>query len=186
MLIGKEISPRRRAVIIAFRSLPIPITFEKIREATGVAVSTANDIWQHAVKNARKARVLTNIPDPLNTLLSLNTPLSLITPLSLNELISSTNLDSNARSGRPALMSKEDKDRLVAFIKRDFDTRRMQMVDIQWEAGFSHVSVTTLLRALKERKIGAYHEEFKPILTAENKKLRLVRIDPTSKTNNGN
>ena len=60
----------------------------------------------------------------------------------------------------------------------------MQMVDIQREAGFSHVSVTTLLRALKERKIGAYHEEFKPILTAENKKLGLVRIDPTSKANN--
>ena len=62
----------------------------------------------------------------------------------------------------------------------------MQMVDIQREAGFPHVSVTTLLRALKERKIGAYHEEFKQILTAENKKLRLVRIDPTSKANNDN
>ena len=74
----------------------------------------------------------------------------------------------------------------MAFIKRDFDTRRIQMNDIQREAGFSHVSVKTLLRALKERKIGAYHEEFKPILIAENKKIRLVRIDPTSKANKGN
>ncbi|RPB05353.1 hypothetical protein L873DRAFT_1785580 [Choiromyces venosus 120613-1] len=158
---GKEISPRRRAVIIAFRSLPTPISFKKIREATGVAISTAHDIWQHASANAQEARDVTYPLDLLNT------------PLLLSELIQSSNLDSDARSGRPALLSKEDKDRLIAFIKRDFDTRRMQMIDIQREAGFSHVSVTTLLRALKERKVGAYHEEFKPILTAENKKIHL-------------
>jgi len=169
LIAGKEISPRRRAVIIAFRSLPTPISFEKIKEATGVATSTANDIWLHATKNAHEARIITGIPDPLNT------------PLSLKELITSSNLDSNTRSGRPALLSKEDKDRLVAFIKRDFNTRRMHMVDIQREAGFPHISISTLLRALKERKIGAYREEFKPILTLENKKIRLVRIVPTYK-----
>ncbi|RPA94399.1 hypothetical protein L873DRAFT_1747136, partial [Choiromyces venosus 120613-1] len=158
---GKEISPRCRAVIIAFQSLPTPISFKKIREATGVAISTAHDIWQHASANAQEARDVTYPLDLLNT------------PLLLSELIQSSNLDSDARSGRPALLSKEDKDRLIAFIKRDFDTRRMQMINIQREAGFSHVSVTTLLRALKERKVGAYHEEFKPILTAENKKICL-------------
>ena len=67
-------------------------------------------------------------------------------------------------------MSKEDKNPLVAFIKREFNTRRMHMVDIQQEAGFPQVRISTLLCALKERKIGAYQKQFKPILTLENKK----------------
>jgi hypothetical protein len=95
-------------------------------------------------------------------------------PLSLPELIAHSALDPKARSGRPAMLSKEDKDRLVVFIKRDFNTRRMKMIDIRREAGFAHVSLTTLRRALAERGIGAYQEEFKPILTAENKEKRLV------------
>ena len=72
------------------------------------------------------------------------------------------------------MLSKEDKDHLVVFIKRDFNTRRMKMIDIRREGGFAHVSLTTLRRALAERGIGAYQEGFKPILTAENKEKRLV------------
>ena len=98
------------------------------------------------------------------------------TPLALAELIPSSALYPNARSGRPGLLSNEDKDRLVLFVKREFDTWRMKMIDIRREAGFLHVSQTTLLRALKERGIGAYQEEFKPILTLENKEKRLVCV----------
>lgn len=161
---GKEITPRRRAVIIAFRSLDKPITFEKIKEVTGIPGSTANNIWQQAKRNASEARKAARVPGPVDT------------PLALAELITSSALDPNVCSGRPGLLSKEDKDQLVLFVKRDFDTRRMKMIDIRREAGFLHVSQTTLLRALTERGIGAYQEEFKPILTLENKEKRLVCV----------
>jgi len=137
-------------VIIAFRSLDKPITFEKIKEVTGIPVSTANNIWRHAKKNASEARKAGGVPGPLDA------------PLALAELITSSALDPKARSGRPGLLSKEDKDRLVLFVKRDFDTRRMKIIDIRREAGFLHVGQTTLLRALKERGIGAYQQCSEP------------------------
>ena len=45
----------------------------------------------------------------------------------------------------------------------------MRLVDLRREADLSHVSDTTIFRALHEQGFKAYHEEFKFILTAENK-----------------
>jgi len=78
--------------------------FHKIKEITGVAASTANDIWRHAVKNARQARVTS---DESNN-----------HPLSLQELITSSALDANPRSGCPRLLDTEDKDKLIGFVKK--------------------------------------------------------------------
>jgi len=160
---GKEITPRRRTVIITFRSLDKPITFKKIKEVTGIPVLTANNIWPHAKKNASEACKVAGVPGLIDA------------PLALAELITSSALDPKARSGMLGLLNKEDKDRLVLFVKRDFDTWRMKIIDIRREAGFLHVGQTTLLRALKERGIGAY-QEFKLILTPENKEKRLVCV----------
>jgi len=115
-------------------------------------------------KSASEARKAAGVPGPLDA------------PCPLAEFITSSALDPKARSGRPGLLSKEDKDRLVLFVKRDFDTRRMKIIDIRCEAGFLHVGQRTLLRALKELGIGAYQEEFRPILTPENKEKRLVCV----------
>jgi len=56
MIIGKEVTPRKRVVIIAMQSLPKPISYEKIKELTGISTSTANDIGRRAVENALKAQ----------------------------------------------------------------------------------------------------------------------------------
>jgi len=93
---------------------------------------------------------------------------------SLIELISASVLDSDPRSGRPPSLSEGDKDKLVTLVKKDFVTRRMTLCDIRREAGLSHVSETTVFRALQERGIGAYPEVFKFILNKENQKKRLV------------
>jgi transposase len=94
--------------------------------------------------------------------------------LSLQELISRDALDPKKRTGRPQSLTEAEKDRLVATVKRDFKTRRMRLVDLRREAGLSHVSDTTVFRALQERELKAYREEFKFILSEENKKIRLV------------
>ena len=47
-------------------------------------------------------------------------------------------------------------------------------VDLRREAGLSHVSDITVFRALHEQGFKAYHEEFKFILTVENKAERMV------------
>lgn len=158
--LGKQITPRRRAVIIAFRTQDPPMPFKQIGEITGVAGSTANDIWRHAIKNAHQARVTSDEHDNH--------------PLSLQELIASSVLDPNPRPGRPRLLSAEDKDKLVEFVKKDFESRRMTLHDLRREAGFLHISDSTIYRALSDRGIYAYHEEFKIILKEENKKKRLV------------
>ena len=160
--LGKQITPRRRAVIIAFRTQDPPMPFKQIGEITGVAGSTANDIWRHAIKNARQARVTSDELEHNNQ------------PLSLQELIASSALDPNPRPGRPRLLSEEDKDRLVEFVKKDFDSRRLTLHNLRREAGFSHISDSTVYRGLSEQGIYAYHEEFKIILKEENKKKRLV------------
>lgn len=92
------------------------------------------------------------------------------------ELISKDFLDPDARSGRPKALTEEEKDRLIATVKRDFDTRRMKLVDLRREAELSHVSDSTVYKALREREIKAYREEFKFILSPENKTTRLVSI----------
>ena len=93
---------------------------------------------------------------------------------SLIELISASVLDSDPRSGHPPSLSEADKDKLVKLVKKDFVTPRMTLCDICREAGISHVSETTVFRALQERGIGAYPEVFKFILNKENQKQLLV------------
>ena len=95
---------------------------------------------------------------------------------SLLDLLAASNLDSRRRSGRPQALSEAEKDHLVATVKRDFRTRRMFLVDLRREAGLSHVCNTTVWSALRERGIRAYREQFKFILTTENKKIRLVCV----------
>jgi len=91
--------------------------FHKIKEITGVAASTANDIWRHAVKNARQARVTSHESNNH--------------PLWLQELITSSALDANPRSGRAQLLDTEDKDKLIGFVKKNFETRRITLKDLR-------------------------------------------------------
>ena len=52
---------------------------------------------------------------------------------------------------RPQALTEAEKDRLVATAKRDFETRRTPLVDLQREAGLGHVCPQTILTALNER-----------------------------------
>ena len=162
MIIGKEVTPRRRAVIIALRSLPNPVSYVKIKELTSIPTSTANDIWRHAVENARKARhdAGQHVQEPIGLL----------------ELVEAKCLYPNPRPGRPEVLTEEDKDRLVETVKRNFASCRMKLLDIRRQAGLSHVGDGTVFRALTSRGIHAYHEEFKPILGPEHKLNRLVSL----------
>ena len=93
---------------------------------------------------------------------------------SLLELIDSPVLHPMPRSGRPQVLSEEDKERLVSFVKQSFHTRRMALRDIRREAGFSHVCDTSIFNALSAWGIHAYKELFKFILSEDNIKKRLV------------
>jgi hypothetical protein len=94
--------------------------------------------------------------------------------LSLQQLIAADVLDPKKRTGRPQALTKAWKDHLVATVKRDFKTRRMRLVDLRRQAGLSHVSDATVLKALHERGLKAYREEFTFILSSENKQISLV------------
>ena len=66
-LAGPEITPRRRALLVALRhGLPeigvAPVSFRKIQSILGVPKSTCSDIYKHALKNATATahRQLTN------------------------------------------------------------------------------------------------------------------------------
>jgi len=95
-------------------------------------------------------------------------------PFFLLELISAKVLDPNVRTRRPAALTENEKDNLIACVKRNFITRRMKLVDIRQEAGLSHVCNGTVFNTLVERRLGAYWEEFKFILSPESKTKRLV------------
>ena len=163
--------------------------------------STACDIWRHALAKARNARQATNTlavepttipvvsstpvftgiiePVPPHHPVPTSAPASSRCPESdkeftLGELIGALVLDAAQKSGRPRVLSAEDKDNLVKFVKTDFTTRRMTLGDIRREAGLSQVSDSTVYRALRERGIGAYQELFKFILNEESRKKRLV------------
>jgi len=90
------------------------------------------------------------------------------------ELISAKILNPNTRSGRPHALSPAEKASLITLVRRDFTTRRMKLVDIQQEAGLSHVCPATIFNALVERGLGAYREQFKFILNPASKLQRLV------------
>ena len=131
------------------------MSYQKIQDLTGIPTSTANDIWRHAVENARKVRH--------------EAGLAMEEPIGLLELGEAKCLDPHPQPGRPEVLTEVDKDRLVETVKRNFASRRMKLVDIRREAGLSHVGDGTVFRALAARGIHAYQEEFKPILGPEYK-----------------
>ena len=87
--------------------------------------------------------------------------------LSLVELLSAVAPDKP--TGRPQALTEDEKDHLVATVKRDFETRRMTLVELQCEAGLGHDFLQTILRDLNERGLKCYREEFEFILNADNK-----------------
>ncbi|RPA96301.1 hypothetical protein L873DRAFT_1235776 [Choiromyces venosus 120613-1] len=131
---GKEITPRQRAAIVTLWSLPKPLTFQKIKELTGIPISTANDIWLHAIDNAWRNRLADGG--------------DLEEPLSLLELVDSKCLDPDTRSGRLEALTEDEKDCLITTIKRDFKTQRMKLIDLHRETGLSHVGDGTVHRTL--------------------------------------
>ncbi|PUU80427.1 hypothetical protein B9Z19DRAFT_1123611 [Tuber borchii] len=157
---GKEVTPRRRAWIITLRSLPNPISKDKIKALIGISSSTVNDIWRHAVENARKIRH--------------EAGLDIEEPISLVELVEEKCLDPNLRSGRPEGLTAEDKDCLVETVKKIFSSGQMKLVDIRREAGLSHEGDGTGFRTLASQGIHVYHEEFKPILGPDSKLNRTI------------
>ncbi|RPA89315.1 hypothetical protein L873DRAFT_1796178 [Choiromyces venosus 120613-1] len=165
---GKEVTPRHRAVIIAYHCLSQPMSFCQIEEATGVSKSTASDIWRHAIGNAHRANVsralgiyhaenmqsaartappvgepgvasslivfpaprpfIPLVPDAFTASTSTTRGLESVNgDFSLLELIDSKVLDPTPRSGCPEALNEADKDRLVSFVKRGFETRRMTL-----------------------------------------------------------
>jgi transposase len=188
-----------------------PLSYKKIEAMTGVASSTANDIYRHAVKNAaakrarasneresgeekgkgrQETKVLRNPEErqrdakqwelewdreqQLKKIKKAATAAVAGQELDLLDLLLADVLDADKRSGRPKILTEAEKDRLVATVNRDFKTRRMRLVDIRREAGLSHVSDSTVFKALRERGLKACREEFKFILNAETKQIRLV------------
>lgn len=75
--------------------------------------------------------------------------------ITLLELIAEDILKHNDRSGRPQSLSKEEKDRLIAIVKRDFNIRHMWLVDLRCEAGLSRVSDFPVFKTLHERGLNA-------------------------------
>jgi len=69
--------------------------------------------------------------------------------LSLAELLAASGPGKS--TGRPQVLTEEGKDRLVATVKRDFETRRMSPVDLQCEAQLGHACPQPILTALDER-----------------------------------
>lgn len=53
---GSEITPRRRAVIVAYPMLNQTLSYREIKAKMGVAESPASAIFRHAVKNATVGR----------------------------------------------------------------------------------------------------------------------------------
>jgi len=92
--------------------------------------------------------------------------------LSLVELLSAVAPDK--QTGRPEALTEDEKDHLVATVKRDFETRRMTPVELQCEAGLGHVCLQTILSALNERGLKCYREQYKFILNTDNKARRLA------------
>ena len=134
MIIGKEVTPRRRVVIITLLSLLNLMRYQKIKELTGIPTSTLNNIWRHAVENARKVQH--------------EGGLAMKEQIGLLELVEAKCLDPHPWPGRPEVLTEEDKDRLMETVKRNFPSRRMKLVDIRREAGLSHMENGTAFRAL--------------------------------------
>ena len=83
------------------------------------------------------------------------------TEIELLDLLSAEYLNSDARSGRPQVLSEMEKDYLVAVAKRDWGMRHMTREEVQLEANLGHIGCSTILRTLYSRGVKAYVEEFK-------------------------
>ncbi|RPA96044.1 hypothetical protein L873DRAFT_1811871 [Choiromyces venosus 120613-1] len=86
--------------------------FHKIKEITGVAALTANNICDESDNH----------------------------PLSLQELIASSALDADPHPRCPRLLDTEDKDKLIEFVKKNFQTQRMTINDLCREPGYARNS----------------------------------------------
>ncbi|KAG0133467.1 hypothetical protein HOY82DRAFT_538152 [Tuber indicum] len=115
-------------------SLPQSATFQKIKRLTGIPISTAKDIWLHAVDNAWQIQLAAEG--------------NLEEPFSLLELVDSKCLDPDTCSGWPKSLTKDDEDHLMATIKRHFKTCQMKLVDIRRKTGLLHVGDGTIHQAL--------------------------------------
>jgi len=80
-------------------------------------------------------------------------------PLSLAELPAAAARGKTIE--RPQALTEEEKDRLVATVKQEFETQRMSLVDLQCGAGLVHVCSQTVLTALNERSLNCYRELYK-------------------------
>lgn len=188
VVIGTEVTPRRRAVIVALRhgiaELGVkPVPLRKIAATIGVPKSTCDDIYKHALKNATAKRDAAkdsgdsnagDTSNPSPTVLGQGS--EELEVLSLSELLSADCLDPDpaAHAGRSAALSKEEIDHLIATTKKDWGTRHMTLTELQRESGLHHVCRSTIFNALQARNIGAYVEEKKFILNEDNKKRRMV------------
>lgn len=83
-------------------------------------------------------------------------------PLKL--LLLPENLKSSHQSGRLPALSKEEKDHLIATIKKDWASCHMSLSEIQSAAGFSHLSTQTVLNAIHDWGLKAYYESCRFIL----------------------
>ena len=156
-----------------------------ISAQTKVPKSTVNDIYRHALQNAFQKRNLLSTTPLAITAPPIEGPtmpevrashpaVPFPEPVPLIELLSRDCLNTNARSGRPPSLTVLEKKTFVNMAKRDFQSRRMRIIDLQREAGVGRVSQTTALKALHENGIKAYREDFKFILSTENKTVRKV------------
>lgn len=172
-------------------------SFRNIAAQTQLPKSTVNNIYRHALENAAKKHQNNIIPESsvrtmsaeprslsesqpteattLPDLVPAGCPLPQQPAIPLLELLSQDCLNSHSRSGRPAVLSEVEKKKLVDVARGDFKTRRMRLVDLQREAGLGQICRTTALKALHENGIKAYQEDFKFILTGENKEIRQVK-----------
>jgi len=188
--IGLEITPRRRAAIVALHHPQLgvnPLSFRKISATLRVPKSTCGDIYKHALKNATAKRLVqTEAGGNTGSIAEREVERSGSEvqasggieldedDIPLLELISAEGLDSDARSGWPQALSEAEKDHLVATVKRNWGTRHMSLTEIQLEAGLGHVSRGPIFDTLRTRGIKGYVEECKFILDEDNKKRRVI------------
>lgn len=185
-----EITPRRRAAIVTLRQAS-NISFRNISTLLNIPKSTCNNIYRHAVKNVQAKHSAAGLgyspasdalllPPPVDYpanydtievpqgLLNLNTAAPEPEELLLLALLDTECLDANKRTGRPKRLLPEEKERLIQFVHKSWETRRMSIVDIQQRTGLGHACRSTIHNALAEAGIKAYVEEFKFILDEDN------------------
>jgi len=158
---GLEITPRRRASILTQRDPNIHrgklnvTPYREVAESIGLGksgASTVSNIEKAVVRRAKERLGTTERPP-------------------LHELLRPENLDASThRVGRPPVLTVEDLDRLVATVKKNWDTRHMTLDKLRREADSEHASEASCLLGVHSRGITAHQEAYKFFLTDENKK----------------